>query len=468
MKRIYTSLLMGCLLIVNARGEQVEHAMLNYTVLENNEVELQGVAADNPELTELRIHSKFTENGISYTVVGVAAKAFEGNKNITLLRLPETVTRIGDGAFKDCEGLINIIISGENLEIGKEAFANTGTSGYNTNTFEIKGVHANMGERAFAGCGLPILELLYKEWNLGKECFAESRLKYADLTRTCTYGEGCFKNCKELVGILPSVSGYNFGVVEFPESFFEGCTALENLVLSLDFKKAAKNSLPPNLKMLSAIRNFVKPSPRPEIDFSLPGDEKRDFSKLSLSLPIEWANDDASNPFAEAIRGKKTLKYREVDALSYYYSTISYSNVADNTVYWPALVGGGEGRDLILVPEGTTVYLMTISDWYVPDGDLEKFILECYYNVYSGDTEYEVNCDKNGIVGITVTEDTEIEFLHRPSGIEGVNDETVNTSVEVYTLSGLRLGKYADIQQVSLPKGIYIIKSGESTRKLVK
>lgn len=55
-------------------------------------------------------------------VAEIGKKAFLSNKNLTELRLPDTVREIGDWAFAHCSNLQKIVLPGKNIRIGKGIF----------------------------------------------------------------------------------------------------------------------------------------------------------------------------------------------------------------------------------------------------------------------------------------------------------------------------------------------------------
>ena len=71
--------------------------------------------------TKVIIDSVYTISGVEYTVVGIAASAFEANTEITSVVIPETVKTIGDYAFYDCTALTDVTIYSTDVEIGEVA-----------------------------------------------------------------------------------------------------------------------------------------------------------------------------------------------------------------------------------------------------------------------------------------------------------------------------------------------------------
>ena len=59
----------------------------------------------------------------TYDVVGIYDHAFDGNDGLTSVTLPESITHIGWGAFKNCTGLTSIVVPDNVDYIEPEAFA---------------------------------------------------------------------------------------------------------------------------------------------------------------------------------------------------------------------------------------------------------------------------------------------------------------------------------------------------------
>ena len=81
----------------------------NYIVEDewNNTVSFAG----NTNVTNtFEVPSTVTVNGVTYTVNMISENAFSGNTSLTEILLPETITAIGSGAFKNCIHLVSIAI----------------------------------------------------------------------------------------------------------------------------------------------------------------------------------------------------------------------------------------------------------------------------------------------------------------------------------------------------------------------
>lgn len=75
--------------------------------------------------TNVTIPNTVTIDNIKYKVVGIADKAFSGNKKIKKVTLGNTVTNIGKEAFKNCSKLQNIVIKADKVTVGSGALKGT-------------------------------------------------------------------------------------------------------------------------------------------------------------------------------------------------------------------------------------------------------------------------------------------------------------------------------------------------------
>ncbi len=162
-----TSILSCCVLALGAQTFTVDGIAYNVTSTTSHEVEVGSNASITTD--SVTIPSTVTNGGTSYTVTGVAARAFLYNKNITYVNLPSTVKTIGNFAFYVCENLSTINFP-ENLEsIGRYAF---GWSGITSATIPAK--IKNLTEYAFINCD-KMTKLTFEEGvqSIGQWAFAQ-------------------------------------------------------------------------------------------------------------------------------------------------------------------------------------------------------------------------------------------------------------------------------------------------------
>lgn len=95
-----------------------------------------------------KMASRVSFDGNTYETLGIENAAFLGNKNLTSLTIPNTVTTIGNSAFAGCSGLTSLIIPDNVTRIGNYAFS--ACSGLTSLTLG-KGI-TEIDNGTFAGC----------------------------------------------------------------------------------------------------------------------------------------------------------------------------------------------------------------------------------------------------------------------------------------------------------------------------
>ena len=124
------------------------------------------------------------------------------------LTIPDSVNKIGDGAFRGLNGLKTIIIPGSVKEIGNDAFSGNLTL---ENVILESGVE-KIGENAFKDC---------------------TSLKTFNMSNTIkSLGVYCFYNCKNL-----STVNISNNITIIPGGCFECCSSLNKITLSEGIKK---------------------------------------------------------------------------------------------------------------------------------------------------------------------------------------------------------------------------------------
>ena len=93
------------------------------------------------------IPSTFVFGGTTYTVVSIEHYAFQYT-GLTSVVIPDTVTSIGDYAFRNCNSLTSVVLSKSLLSIGQLAFEYCGIS-----SITIPSTVQNIDFAAFYGCG---------------------------------------------------------------------------------------------------------------------------------------------------------------------------------------------------------------------------------------------------------------------------------------------------------------------------
>ncbi|MDE6633172.1 MAG: leucine-rich repeat domain-containing protein [Muribaculaceae bacterium] len=126
-----------------------EGQTLNYTVIDEEaktvatragQFSRRGFVPGNQTEGALVIPKSIQEDGISYQVIGIGEMSFQENKNLTSVRLPDSMLEIGEDAFAYCESLSEINFPDGIRNVGAGAFGSTAliTISWPESTKEIK------------------------------------------------------------------------------------------------------------------------------------------------------------------------------------------------------------------------------------------------------------------------------------------------------------------------------------------
>jgi hypothetical protein len=168
--------------------------------------------------------SSLTGINIPEGVTSIGYWAFDGCSSLTSITLPESLTSIGDWAFYGCSSLTSITLPESLTSIGNDAFRNCSS----LTSINIPEGVTSIGYWAFRGC---------------------SSLTIITLPESLTsIGEGAFYGCSSLTSItlpesLTSIGNYAFSgcssltSITLPESLtsigydaFEGCSSLQKVI----------------------------------------------------------------------------------------------------------------------------------------------------------------------------------------------------------------------------------------------
>jgi len=101
------------------------------------------------------------------------------------------------------------------------------------------------------------------------------------------------------------------------------------------------------------------------------------------------------------------------------------------------------------------------------DGTVKSVSVSSLTLTFANGTLTAVN--SNGTYAFTLTDLSKMYFTSDPTSIPGVIPSK-EEAVEVYTLTGISLGKYSSLSeaQEQLEGGVYVVKSGDETFKMMK
>lgn len=233
---------------INAKAF-AECTNLKAVKMEEGVTTIQGMAFANTQISAVTIPSTLTTAGTTKegtiekgpfagtkiaTVHGQTEDSTEVQEGATIL--PET-KKIPDNLFLDCTSIIDVQIPETVTEIGQKAFKDASsvenvTFAVNTETGKVKGVE-KIGISAFDGCS-SLQELVLPETvtEVLQGAFAnEGALVKADMSRTASlkkWDKESFKGDTALAEVILPTAG---GITAIPDGAFAGCTTLtgENL-----------------------------------------------------------------------------------------------------------------------------------------------------------------------------------------------------------------------------------------------
>ena len=145
-----------CANVLLAQSSQFLDGQLYYEPTSTNEVSVSGYYKTNPP-TVLTIPSTVTNNGTTYTVTSIGNSAFLNNgedvneiycTSLTSVTIPNSVTSIGNVAFKGCYNLISVDIPNSVTSIGESAFSGC----THLSSITIPNSVTSIGKSAFAFC----------------------------------------------------------------------------------------------------------------------------------------------------------------------------------------------------------------------------------------------------------------------------------------------------------------------------
>ncbi len=168
MKRLFAILLLSVTLPLWAfdfESQRDEGYTLYFNILsddDENAVEVTYPVASNSNhwqghrqpWGELVIPATVDHEGVTYTVVSIANRAFSGCKEITGIKLAPTVTEIGDFAFYQCTGIQGVLTIGEDIvRIGRSAFYGCNNiSSVQFNAIKCESMGGSRSSMIFANC----------------------------------------------------------------------------------------------------------------------------------------------------------------------------------------------------------------------------------------------------------------------------------------------------------------------------
>ena len=230
-----------------------EPSGLYYNITGNNTVEVTytpdlETTGFNSYVGDIDIPETIDYECITYTVTAVGDGAFKNcNGELNSVVVPNTVTTIGESAFSSCSYLRVVVLPNSVETIGDRAFADcwplnsvrlpVGITVLPKELFincssltsiEIPSSVKHIENRAFLGTGLTSIDLPESVTHLGDSAFYYcSHLSSIDVPNTVTeLGAGTFAYCYELQSVhLPE------NLASIPDDLFSNCQVLNSIVI---------------------------------------------------------------------------------------------------------------------------------------------------------------------------------------------------------------------------------------------
>ncbi len=185
---------------------------LYYDITSSNSVKV--AACDTTVNGDVVIPSSLEYNGTTYSVTSIGSDAFSGCSGLTSVTIPNSVTFIGSRAFRGCHGLTSVTLPNSVTSIEYSAFS--GCSGLTS--VSIPNSVTSIGIYAFYGCsGLTSVSIPNSVTSIGNYAFYGcSGLTSVTIPNSVTSIEGsAFSGCSGLTSVtigtgVTSIGSYAF------------------------------------------------------------------------------------------------------------------------------------------------------------------------------------------------------------------------------------------------------------------
>ena len=208
-------------------------------------------------LKEIVLPSTLTQLGYtsSYTTSTKNCRTFEGCGALLSINLPAAVTKIGQGLFKNCTSLEEVVFNGNALEfIAMNAFA--GCSSLTKFVLPALSGSFSLGASAFSGCS-SLAGIVLPDYvktipdNAFLDCVSlETVLMQSDAAGTV--GASAFAGCVKLKNVTLSD-----GITQIKQKAFLNCAALEQITLPQSLTKLGNGSTTSNAGYGNVFENCV-------------------------------------------------------------------------------------------------------------------------------------------------------------------------------------------------------------------
>ena len=216
------------------------------------------------ECKDTVIHIPDEYNDLPVTSIG--RMAFENNKQITHIYIPNSVTYIDVEAFFGCSYLTTIVIPDTVTYIGIGAFVGCRS----LTDINLPANLTSISKNLFASCGIESITIPDSVTSIGGTAFKESKIKSVNIPNGVTSIErGVFTGCEELTSVtIPS------SVTSIDSHAFGGCKKLESIIIPSSVTHISKNAFYGNENLTVYCEAESKPD---GWDDEWTGDERKDI-----------------------------------------------------------------------------------------------------------------------------------------------------------------------------------------------
>lgn len=236
-KRLALLVLPALLMPIASLADVVEINGVTYNVSGETADVVAGTYSGN-----VVIPASVTYEDLTYSVTTITKEAFLGQKNMTAISIPATVTSIGENALSGCSGLESITVDAANPTYSSpnncNAIIETGTNllrfGCKNTVIPAPPVVSKIAKSAFYGqTGLTAIDLPEGLTGIGEEAFA---------------------GCTSLASITIPAS-----LASVADNAFSGCTGLTSVTINNPALVAASRTAKTSFKALfgSQVKNYV-------------------------------------------------------------------------------------------------------------------------------------------------------------------------------------------------------------------
>ena len=166
----------------------------------------------------------YMNNILKVTRIGLSAFAY--SRELTSVKIPNSVTNIDKYAFGQCRSLTSITIPNSVTNIGHGAFQ--GCSGLTSVT--IPSIVTSIGNSAFASCfGLTSVTIGNSVTNIGAKAFSQcSRLTSVTIPNSVmSIGSDAFYGCSDLYSVT-----FGSGLTSVGNNAFSDCSSIKKVIVS--------------------------------------------------------------------------------------------------------------------------------------------------------------------------------------------------------------------------------------------